>query len=54
VLDSQTGKTREIVSVAPHEIAGNAAISRDDRKIYFSVSASESEIWLMSLEGESR
>jgi Tol biopolymer transport system component len=50
LLDSQSKKVREVLSVAPHELGIGVAISRDDRLIYFSLIATEADIWLMSLE----
>ena len=49
LLDSQSRKTREILSVVPHSI-DTPALSRDDRLMYFSVVAREADIWLATLE----
>ena len=49
LTDSQTGKPREILSVAPHGI-DLLALSRDDRLIYFDVVVTEADIWLAILE----
>ena len=49
LIDSQSRKSQEILSVAPHTISG-ATLSRDDRLIYFSVTVREADIWLASLE----
>lgn len=49
LLDSQSKKAHEILSVAPHSLAG-MTLSRDDRRIYFSVLVSEADIWLASLK----
>jgi Tol biopolymer transport system component len=50
LVDRQSRRTREVLSIAPHEIAGRGfAISRDDRQIYFSVSSLEADVWLMNL-----
>jgi Tol biopolymer transport system component/DNA-binding winged helix-turn-helix (wHTH) protein len=50
LLDSKSGKSRrEILSVAPHSIGG-LSLSRDDRRIYFSVVMWESDIWLATLD----
>ncbi|MCW5981414.1 MAG: PD40 domain-containing protein [Bryobacteraceae bacterium] len=41
------GEAREVLSAAPSEVAPRGfAISRDDRAIYFSLAATESDIWL--------
>ena len=47
LVDSQSKKVHEILSVAPH---GSSAVtlSRDDRQIYFTLRTIEQDIWLMS------
>lgn len=49
LIDSQSRKTREIHSVAPHTLSG-VTLSRDDRLMYFSVVATEADIWLATIE----
>jgi len=49
LMDTQSAKSREILSVAPHSLNGTT-LSRDDRRIYFSVRISEADIWLATLE----
>jgi Tol biopolymer transport system component len=49
LIDRQTGKPREILSVAPHGVDG-PTLSRDDRLMYFSVVVREADIWLATLE----
>ena len=49
LVDSQSKKVREVLSVAPHGI-GMVTVSRDDRLIYFSLGTTEADIWLMTLE----
>jgi Tol biopolymer transport system component len=49
LVDSQSRRSHEILSVAPHSITG-ATRSRDDRQIYFSAVVWESDIWLASLD----
>lgn len=49
LFDSQSRKVREILSVAPNSLS-SPSISRDDRRIYFTVAVAEADIWLMSLE----
>jgi serine/threonine protein kinase len=49
LIDSQSRKVREVLSVAPNSL-NRLSISRDDRRIYFSVAVAEADIWLMSLE----
>jgi TolB protein len=50
LLDSQSKKVREVLSVAPQEVDGRMTRSRDDRLIYFGLKAAEADIWLMTLE----
>jgi Tol biopolymer transport system component len=48
LLDSQTGTMQELLSVTPEEIARRGfAVSPDDRQIYFSVSSTEADVWVM-------
>lgn len=49
--DSRSKKVRELLSVAPNSFGNAVTISGDDRLIYFSLVATEADIWLMSLEG---
>jgi Tol biopolymer transport system component/predicted Ser/Thr protein kinase len=49
LVDSQSKKPREVFSVAPHSIL-LPALSRDNRQIYFTLSTTEADIWLMTLE----
>ncbi len=49
LIDSQSKKVRELLSVAPNEFAG-VTLSRDDRQLYFSLVTTEADIWLMTLE----
>jgi Tol biopolymer transport system component/predicted Ser/Thr protein kinase len=48
LLDTRTGRVSEILSVTPNEI-GSPAPSRDDRRIYFGLSSTEADVWMMSL-----
>jgi Tol biopolymer transport system component len=50
LVDSQSKKAHEVLSVAPHNINEEFALSRDNRMIYFSLLQTEADIWLMSLE----
>jgi len=51
LLDSATGMTRELVSATPEEIARRGfSVSPDDRKIYFSVSTTEADVWMLEFE----
>jgi Tol biopolymer transport system component len=48
LADSQSGRIREIYSPVPQELV-MCVPSRDDRWIYFSVRATEADIWQMNL-----
>jgi hypothetical protein len=51
LLDIATGITRELVSATPEEIARRGfAIAPDDRHIYFSVSTTEADVWMLEFE----
>jgi Tol biopolymer transport system component len=50
LIDSQSKKIHEVLSVAPHEFARGVTLPHDDRLIYFSLLTTEADIWLMTLE----
>jgi eukaryotic-like serine/threonine-protein kinase len=50
LIDSQSKKVRELLSVSPNEFGFGVTISRDDRQIYYSLVTTEADIWLMTLE----
>jgi Tol biopolymer transport system component len=51
LLDSASGNTRELVSVMPEEVARRGfAVSADDLHIYFSVSTTEADVWMVEFE----
>jgi Tol biopolymer transport system component len=51
LLDSASGGSKEIVSVSPEEISRRGfAVSRDDRRIYFSVTKTEADVWMAVFE----
>jgi Tol biopolymer transport system component/serine/threonine protein kinase len=51
LLDSATGATRELVSANPEEIARRGfSISPDDRRVYFSISTTEADVWMLEFE----
>ncbi len=49
LLDSQTKKTRLIFSVAPNGLQA-LGISRDNRTIYYSLTTTEADVWLMTFQ----
>ncbi len=48
VLDTRTGRTREVFSPAPHEVDSRFALSRDNTRLYFGQVITEADIWLMT------
>jgi Tol biopolymer transport system component/tRNA A-37 threonylcarbamoyl transferase component Bud32 len=51
LLDTVSGTTRELVSVAPEEVARRGfAVSPDDSKIYFSLSTTEADVWMVEFQ----
>ena len=50
LIDSQSKKFHELMSVAPHEFGYGLTLPRDDRLIYFSLVSVEADIWLMTLK----
>ena len=50
LIDTQSKKIHEVLSVAPHEFGNGVTLPRDDRMIYFSLLTTEADIWLMTFE----
>jgi len=50
LIDSQSKKSHEVLSVAPHEFGNGVTLPQDGRMIYFSLLTTEADIWLMTLE----
>src|SRR3989454_3785346 len=50
LIDSESKRLHEVLSVAPHEFGVGVTLPRDDRLIYFSLVTVEADIWLMTLE----
>jgi Tol biopolymer transport system component/predicted Ser/Thr protein kinase len=51
IVDTQTGASKEVLSIEPEEIARRGfAVSPDDRHIYFSVSVTEADVWMVEME----
>jgi hypothetical protein len=48
LLDSESKKTQPILSVAPHRLQA-LGVSQDNRLIYYSLTTSEADIWMMTL-----
>lgn len=46
LVDNQSRKAHEVLSVAPHSVGRRIGLSRDDRMIYFSLAVTEADIWL--------
>ena len=49
LVDSQTKKAREIFSVAPNHLQ-SLGISKDNRTIYYSLTTTEADVWLMTMQ----
>ncbi len=49
LVDTQTKKPRDIISLTPKRLSG-INFSHDNRSIYLSITTTEADIWLMSLE----
>jgi len=49
LIDSQSKKVHEVLSVAPHEFGVGVTLPRDDRMIYYCLLTTEADIWLMRL-----
>ena len=49
IADTETKKVREIFSPSEEHIRA-VAVSRDARLLYYTLSSSESDIWLLELE----
>ena len=50
LIDSQSKKFHEVLSVAPHEFGNGVTLPRDNRLIYFSLLTTEADIWLMTMD----
>ena len=48
LLDSQSKKIREVLSL-PGNSVGSFSISPDSRRLYFSLSRVEADVWLLTL-----
>lgn len=50
LIDSQSKKMHEVLSVAPHAVSWYFGFSRDGRLLVFALEATEADVWLMNLE----
>jgi Tol biopolymer transport system component len=51
LLDIASGSTRELLSVMPEEVARRGfAVSPDDSRVYFSVSTTEADVWMVEFQ----
>jgi Tol biopolymer transport system component len=51
LLNIDGGATRELVSASPEEIARRGfSVTPDDRHIYFSISTTEADVWMLEFE----
>jgi Tol biopolymer transport system component len=49
VIDSETKKFHEVLSIASNEFGNGVTLPKDDRLIYFSLLTTEADIWMMTL-----
>jgi len=50
VLDRLNGKRREVLALKPPSQIGNYALSRDNRRLYYTSGSNEADIWLLNVE----
>ena len=50
VLDRITGKWQEILSLKAPTLIGHYALSRDNRRLYYTSGSAEADIWLLNVE----
>jgi serine/threonine protein kinase len=50
VLDRITGKWQEILALKAPTLIGNYALSRDNRRLYYTSGSAEADIWLLNVE----
>jgi hypothetical protein len=51
IVNTESGAAKEVLSIEPEEIARRGfALSPDDRQIYFSVSVTEADVWMVEME----
>lgn len=50
VLDRVSGKWREILAIKSPSQIGRYALSRDNRRLYYTIASTEADIWLLNLE----
>ncbi|HEV8369262.1 MAG TPA: hypothetical protein VGQ39_15010, partial [Pyrinomonadaceae bacterium] len=50
VLDRLNGKWREVLALKPPSQIGNYALSRDNRRLYYTSGSNEADIWLLNVE----
>ena len=50
VLDRLNGKWREVLTLKPPNQIGNYALSRDNRRLYYTSGSNEADIWLLDLK----
>jgi len=49
LVDTASGATRELLSVAPNQLSG-FGISADDRTLYYGLNVTEADVWLLNFE----
>jgi hypothetical protein len=54
LLDRLTGKWREVLSLKSPSQIGSYALSRDNKRLYYTSGSSEADIWLLKIERPGR
>lgn len=49
LIDSETKKMHQVLSVAPHAVSWQFGFARDGRLLVFTLDATEADVWLMNL-----
>jgi hypothetical protein len=49
LVDSQTGRQQEVLSL-PQQNLGSVGLSADNQALYFTLMASEADIWLITVK----
>jgi len=50
LVDRQSKKAQQLLSVAPHELMPGISLSPDERTLFFSRAVTEADVWLATLE----
>jgi hypothetical protein len=50
LLDRMNGRWREVLTLKPPSQIGNYALSRDNRRLYYTSGSNEADVWLLSID----